>query len=56
MKQIKKIIGLLLVSSPFIGIGIGCYLNGDILAFFIAIGLVACVVGILHLGIELLDE
>ena len=54
MKTIKKIIGVLLVSSPFIGLGILCGYTGRLLELLITLVLVALLIGFIWLGVKLM--
>jgi len=54
MKTIKKITGVLFVSSPFIGLGILCGYTGRLLELLITLVMVAVLLGVLWLGVKLM--
>ena len=56
MKKIKKIIGLILISSPFVGIGVVHYLKGDFDVFLIAMLVSGIITGVVFIGVKLLTS
>lgn len=56
MRKLKKILGYMLISVPFIGIGCICYLEGGMECVFFVFGGTILVVSIIKLGINWIVE